>query len=84
MVPASIETVTVIRGVATRRIRITQRFSDHRRFLTGGRDRGLVVTPERGETKKRRHGLAINLAMRLARAWRALSVAMPVFAYIWR
>jgi hypothetical protein len=32
----------------------------------------------------RRHGLAIMRAQRLARLTRALSVAMPVFAYIWR
>ena len=37
MLPVSIETLTVIRGVATRRVRMTQRFSDYRRFLTGGR-----------------------------------------------
>ena len=37
ILPASIDTFTVIRGVATRRVRITQRFSDYRRFLTGGR-----------------------------------------------
>ena len=37
MLPASIETLTVIRGVSTQRVRLTQRFSDHRRFLTGGR-----------------------------------------------
>jgi hypothetical protein len=37
LLPASIETFTVIRGVTTRRVRITQRFSDHRRFLTDGR-----------------------------------------------
>jgi hypothetical protein len=37
MLPAAIETVTVIRGGATQRYRITQRFSDYRRFLTGGR-----------------------------------------------
>ena len=37
ILPASIDTLTVIRGVATRRVRITQRFSDYRRFLTGGR-----------------------------------------------
>jgi hypothetical protein len=35
--PASIETVTVIRGAGTQRTRITQRFSDYRRFLTAGR-----------------------------------------------
>ena len=32
----------------------------------------------------RRHGLAISRAHRLARLTRALSVAMPVFAYICR
>ena len=37
MLPAAIETVTVIRGGSTQRNRITQRFSDYRRFLTGGR-----------------------------------------------
>ena len=37
MLPAAIETVTVIRGGATQRYRVTQRFSDYRRFLTGGR-----------------------------------------------
>lgn len=37
ILPASIDTLTVIRGVATRRVRMTQRFSDYRRFLTGGR-----------------------------------------------
>ena len=37
MLPAVIETVTVIRGGGTQRNRITQRFSDYRRFLTGGR-----------------------------------------------
>ena len=37
MLPAVIETVTVIRGGSTQRNRITQRFSDYRRFLTGGR-----------------------------------------------
>jgi hypothetical protein len=35
--PASIDTVTVIRGAGTQRTRITQRFSDYRRFLTAGR-----------------------------------------------
>ena len=37
MVPAAIDTLTVIRGGSTQRVRITQRFSDYRRFLTGGR-----------------------------------------------
>lgn len=37
MLPAAIESVTVIRGGGTQRFRITQRFSDYRRFLTGGR-----------------------------------------------
>ena len=35
-------------------------------------------------TNRRRHGLAISRAQRLARLTRALSVAMPVFAYICR
>jgi hypothetical protein len=35
--PESIESVTVIRGAGTQRTRITQRFSDYRRFLTAGR-----------------------------------------------
>ena len=37
MLPASVETVTVIGGGGTQRVRITQRFSDYRRFLTAGR-----------------------------------------------
>jgi hypothetical protein len=37
MLPSEIETVTVIRGGATQRNRITQRFSEYKRFLTGGR-----------------------------------------------
>jgi hypothetical protein len=37
MLPASVDTFTVIRGAVTQRVRITQRFSDYRRFLTGGR-----------------------------------------------
>jgi len=37
MLPAAIDTLTVIRGGGMQRVRITQRFSDHRRFLTGGR-----------------------------------------------
>jgi hypothetical protein len=37
MLPVSIDTVTVIRGTATQRTRITQRLSNHRRFLTEGR-----------------------------------------------
>jgi hypothetical protein len=37
LLPASIETLTVIRGVVTQRTRLTQRLSDHRRFLTEGR-----------------------------------------------
>src|SRR5688572_16709481 len=37
-----------------------------------------------GETNSRRHGFASMRAMRLARECRALSVAIPVFAYIWR
>ncbi len=37
MLPASVETLTVIRGGSTQRTRVTQRFSDYRRFLTAGR-----------------------------------------------
>lgn len=37
LLPAAIDTTTVIRGGATQRMRITQRFTDHRRFLTDGR-----------------------------------------------
>jgi hypothetical protein len=37
LLPASIDSVQVIRGTGTQRTRITQRFSDHRRFLTAGR-----------------------------------------------
>jgi hypothetical protein len=37
LLPSSIETMTVIRGGSTQRTRITQRFSDYRRFLTAGR-----------------------------------------------
>jgi hypothetical protein len=36
MLPAVIDTVTVIRGGATQRYRITQRLSEYRRFLTEG------------------------------------------------
>ena len=35
-------------------------------------------------TNNRRHGAASQRAHRADRAWRALSVAMPVFAYICR
>ena len=37
MLPVSIDTTTVVRGATTRRVRISQRLSDYRRFLTGGR-----------------------------------------------
>jgi hypothetical protein len=37
MLPVSIESTTVIRGGATQRTRISQRLSNHRRFLTRGR-----------------------------------------------
>lgn len=37
MLPAAIETVTVWRGGGRQRTRITQRFTDYRRFLTEGR-----------------------------------------------
>ena len=35
-------------------------------------------------TNNRLHGLAMRRAIFPARTWRALSVAIPVFAYIWR
>jgi len=34
MLPAAIDTITVMRGSGRQRVRISQRFSDHRRFLT--------------------------------------------------
>ena len=37
MLPASVDTVQVVRGGGVQRTRITQRFTDHRRFLTEGR-----------------------------------------------
>ena len=37
MLPAAVDTVTVIRGNGQQRVRITQRFTDHRRFLTDSR-----------------------------------------------
>ena len=37
MLPAGVDSVTVIRGATVQRFRISQRFTDHRRFLTGGR-----------------------------------------------
>jgi hypothetical protein len=37
LLPSEIQTFTVIRGVSTSRVRMTQRFSEHRRFLTDGR-----------------------------------------------
>ncbi len=37
MLPVSIDSTTVVRGATTRRVRISQRLSDYRRFLTGGR-----------------------------------------------
>ena len=37
MLPVSIESLSVIRGGGMQRVRITQRFSGHRRFLTAGR-----------------------------------------------
>ena len=37
LLPAAIDVLTVIRGGGTQRVRITQRFSDYRRFLTGVR-----------------------------------------------
>lgn len=37
LTPAAIGTLTVIRGGGIQRVRATQRFSDYRRFLIGGR-----------------------------------------------
>ena len=37
MLPAAIDTVTVMRGSGMQRVRISQRFSDYRRFLTDSR-----------------------------------------------
>ena len=37
MLPAAVDTVTVIRGGAVQRTRITQRFSDYRRFIADAR-----------------------------------------------
>ena len=37
LLPAAIDTLTVMRGGGIQRVRVTQRFSDYRRFLTGGR-----------------------------------------------
>ena len=37
LLPASIDTLTIMRGGSTQRVRITQRFSNYRRFLTDGR-----------------------------------------------
>ena len=37
-----------------------------------------------GAAKSRRHGAAMIRAQRAERLTRALSVAIPVFAYIWR
>src|SRR5690606_16559808 len=44
----------------------------------------LVSVGNGRATNRRRHGLAIRRAQRFARLTRALSVAMPVFAYICR
>jgi hypothetical protein len=37
MLPAAIETITVMRGTTLQRVRISQRFSEYRRFLTDSR-----------------------------------------------
>jgi hypothetical protein len=44
----------------------------------------LVSVGNERATNKRRHGFAIKRAQRFARLTRALSVAIPVFAYICR
>ena len=37
LLPSAVDTITVMRGTSLQRVRITQRFSDHRRFLTDSR-----------------------------------------------
>jgi hypothetical protein len=37
MVPASIESLTIVRNAGVPRLRTTQTFSNYRRFVTGGR-----------------------------------------------
>ena len=37
ILPSAVDTITVMRGSGLQRVRITQRFSDHRRFLTDSR-----------------------------------------------
>jgi hypothetical protein len=37
MLPASIDTLTIVRNAGVPRYRMTQDFSDYRRFMTGGR-----------------------------------------------
>jgi hypothetical protein len=44
MLPRSIETLQIVRGAGTPRVRITQTFSDYRRFLT---DAHIVANPDR-------------------------------------
>ena len=51
---------------------------------SGEGQRGLTSAGSGRATNSRRHGRAIRRAHRLARFTRALSVAIPVFAYIWR
>jgi hypothetical protein len=42
MLPASVDTLQIVSGGGIQRTRITQRFTDYRRFLTEGR---VVATP---------------------------------------
>src|SRR6185369_7816412 len=53
-------------------------------FLGPGCDSAFSHAGNGRATKSRRHGRAMSRAHRLARFTRALSVAMPVFAYICR
>ncbi len=56
-----------------------------RKRLVGGHEGLATCKSGRGRpAKSRRQGIAINRAHRADRLTRALSVAIPVFAYIWR
>jgi hypothetical protein len=56
-----------------------------REHEAGDYESGAALNIGRGRaTNRRRHGRAMRRAQRLARFTRALSVAIPVLAYIWR
>jgi hypothetical protein len=58
------------------------------RSVSGEENEGFGLSIRRSgigrPAKSLRHGIAISLAHRAERLTRALSVAIPVFAYIWR